>query len=138
MSFGGFEKQNNAPMSEINTTPLVDVMLVLLIIFIITAPILTNAVNVDLPSSKTVASTIKPNVINVSLDKNEQIFLNGKKVEIAELTTFLKQEASKKKETELYLQADKDIRYEKIIEVMTEAKKAGITKLGFVSKAQGK
>lgn len=134
MSFGSFEK-NGAPMSEINTTPLIDVMLVLLIIFIVTAPILTNSVNVNLPNTKSAAKPLKPNVINLSLDKNNQLFFEGRQISEAELVTILKQISAKGEQTELHLQADKDTRYERITQIMTEAQKAGITKLGFVSKA---
>ncbi|MSP33332.1 MAG: biopolymer transporter ExbD [Rickettsiales bacterium] len=137
MAFGGFnQNQNSSPMSEINTTPLVDVMLVLLIIFMVTAPLITNTVNVNLPNSKTVASPEKPNVVNVSLDVQGNLTFNGKPISDADLPQLLQNEVAKKKDTELRLQADRDTRYQKITDIMTEANKAGISKLGFVSKVE--
>jgi biopolymer transport protein ExbD len=134
MSFGGFSsKKNEAPMSEINTTPLVDVMLVLLIIFIITAPIITSNVKIDLPSSKSSASLKTPNVINVSLDENGQLFWNEKAILSQDLPELLKDAAKNKPDTELRLQADRNTKYEKITDIMVEAKEAGITKLGFTT-----
>lgn len=136
MSFGGFEKQNNAPMSEINTTPFVDVMLVLLIIFIVTAPLITNVVSVNLPQTKSAASPQKPNIITVAIDANGQLFWNGKKTTLNDLPALFKNSTSKNADTELHLQADQNSRYQEIADIMVEAQKAGITKLGFVSKAK--
>ncbi len=132
MSFGGFSKQsNNAPMSEINTTPLVDVMLVLLIIFIITAPLITNNVNINLPSSKTSASSQKPNIINIGVDDQEKLFWNGKEITAAELPQFLEDAVNKNPQIEMRLQADRNTKYQEITEIMVAAKKAGINKIGF-------
>lgn len=136
MSFGGFEKQNNAPMAEINTTPLVDVMLVLLIIFIVTAPLITNNVSVNLPKTKSVATPQKPSVIKIGLNEKGQMFWNGTAISKADLVTLFADTAKDKPDTELHLEADKDSRYQEITEIMVEAQKAGITKLGFVSKVQ--
>ncbi len=136
MSFGGFEKNNNTAMSEINTTPLVDVMLVLLIIFIVTAPLITNTVNVNLPSAKTAPTEQKPNVVNISIDEKGRLFWNNKQIDEADLPALLAKAKESKNETELHLQADRDTRYQKITEVMSEAQKAGINKLGFVSKVE--
>ena len=134
MSFGEFNKPSNSLMSEINTTPLVDVMLVLLIIFIITAPLITNNVNVNLPSSKSSASPQVPNVINIALDDKGQLFWNGKKITDQDLPRLLAKTPKNKTETQLLLQADRNTRYEKITQIMTEANKAGINKLGFSTK----
>lgn len=134
MSFGGFSSKNDAPMSEINTTPLVDVMLVLLIIFIITAPIITNSVNINLPSSKSSATPEKPNIVTVAIDDKERIFWNGKEISENELSGLLNDAAKSNSNTELRLQADRDTRYEKITNVMTQADKAGINKMGFTTK----
>ena len=136
MSFGGFEKQNNAPMSEINTTPLVDVMLVLLIIFIVTAPLITNNVSVNLPKTKSVASPQKPSIVKIGLDEKGQMFWNGTAISKTDLVTLFTDTAKDKPDTELHLEADKDSRYQEITEIMVEAQKAGITKLGFVSRAE--
>ncbi len=131
MSFGGFSKQNSAPMSEINTTPLVDVMLVLLVIFIITAPLITNTVKVNLPNSKTSATVEKPSIINIGLNEKGQLFWNGKEINEQDLPALLQDAAKNKANSELRLQADRNTKYEKITQIMTEADKAGINKLGF-------
>jgi biopolymer transport protein ExbD len=134
MSFGGFNKQSNAPMSEMNTTPLVDVMLVLLIIFIITAPLITNSVNINLPSSKSAATPEKPNVVNVGIDEKEKLFWNGKEINEDQLALMLEDAVKNNPNTELRLQADRNTRYEKITDVMTKADKAGISKMGFATR----
>jgi biopolymer transport protein ExbD len=136
MSFGGFEKQNNAPMSEINTTPLVDVMLVLLIIFIVTAPLITNNVSVNLPKTKSTASPQKPTIVKVGLNEKGQMFWNGTEISKDDLATLFSDTAKDKPDTELQLEADKNSRYQEITEIMVEAQKAGITKLGFISRAE--
>ncbi len=124
-------------MSEINTTPLVDVMLVLLIIFIITTPLITNSININLPSNKSTASIEKPNVINLGLDADGNLFWNGKTINQKDLPQLLAGATKNKTDTELHLQADRDTHYQKITEIMTEAGKAGITKMGFVSRVDG-
>lgn len=134
MSFGGFNNKQSVPMSEINTTPLVDVMLVLLIIFIISAPIITNSVNINLPSSKTSATPEKPNVVNVAIDDKEKVFWNGKEINEDDLEKLLRDAKSSNQNTELRLHADKNTRYEKITSVMTKADKAGIKKMGFTTR----
>ncbi len=137
MAFGGFNQNNNAaPMSEINTTPLVDVMLVLLIIFMVTAPLITNTVNVHLPKTSAAASKEKPSVINVSLNEKNQLFLNGKEIDEKDLPQLLKDLAAKNSDSELRLQIDRDARYQRVTEIMAEAQKAGIVKLGFVSEVK--
>ncbi len=136
MSFGGFSQKNNMPMSEINTTPLVDVMLVLLVIFIITAPLITHNVNINLPNSKSAASPQKPDIINIGLDDKGKLFWNGKEIEEKDLPKLLTDAAQNKPDIEMRLQADRNTRYEEITEIMTEAQKAGITKLGFSTKAE--
>ncbi len=140
MAFGGFSDQNSqAPMSEINTTPLVDVMLVLLIIFMITAPLITNSVNVNLPGTKTAATPDKPDVINISINDKGKLFWNETSIQDSELATKLSSATATKdkSQVELHLRADKNTTYEKITQVMTEVQKAGITKLGFISHAEG-
>lgn len=137
MSIGSFDKNDdNEAMSEINTTPLVDVMLVLLIIFIVTAPLITNTVNVNLPSTKSAATVEKPSVINISLNEKGQLFLNNKSINQNDLPRLLEEAKKNKSEIEIHLQADRATRYEKITEIMTQAQKAGISKLGFVSKIE--
>ena len=121
-------------MSEINTTPLVDVMLVLLIIFIVTAPLITSNVNINLPTSKSSASQDKPNIINIGLDDKGRLFWNNKEIKEQDLSRLLSEAAQDKPNTEIRLQADRNTRYEQITKIMTEAQSAKINKLGFSTK----
>lgn len=124
------------PMSEINTTPLVDVMLVLLVIFIITAPLLTHAVKIDLPKASSKLLVAKPEVISISINQSEQIFLNEQMLDKATLQEKLQKVARKKEQAEIHLRADKETRYQVLAEIMAFAQNAGITKLGFISEPQ--
>lgn len=124
---------HSAPMSEINTTPLVDVMLVLLVIFIITAPLLTHAVKIDLPQASSQPLPEKPEVISVSIDASGKMYWNDVPMVQGELKFKLQQIANQKPQPELNIRADKETRYQILAEVMADAQNAGITKLGFVS-----
>ena len=124
---------HTAPMSEINTTPLVDVMLVLLVIFIITAPLLTHAVKIDLPQASSQPLPEKPEVISVSIDSAGKMYWNDQVIVQAELKTKLQEIAVKKPQPELNIRADKETRYQVLAEVMADAQNVGISKLGFVS-----
>jgi biopolymer transport protein ExbD len=121
------------PMSEINTTPLVDVMLVLLVIFIITAPILSHTVEVELPQATSQPLLDKPEVISVSINEVGQLFWNDTPLEKGELLQKLTQVADQKPQPELQIRADKATRYQVLAEVMAEVQNTGITKIGFVS-----
>jgi biopolymer transport protein ExbD len=124
---------HTAPMSEINTTPLVDVMLVLLVIFIITAPLLTHAVRIDLPQASSQPLPEKPEVISVSIDTVGKMYWNDVPMEQGELKVKLQQIANQKPQPELNIHADKETRYQVLAEVMADAQSVGISKLGFVS-----
>jgi biopolymer transport protein ExbD len=121
------------PMSEINTTPLVDVMLVLLVIFIITAPLLTHAVKIELPTATSAPLPEKPEVISLSIDGAGKTYWNDVPLVQAELKQKLLQIADQKPQPELQIRADKETRYQILAEVMAGAQNAGVTKLGFVS-----
>lgn len=125
--------EHTQPMSEINTTPLVDVMLVLLVIFIITAPILTHAVKIDLPQATSQPLPDNPDVININIDAVGQLFWNDVPLVNGELAQKLAQVADLKPQPELQIRADKATRYQVLAEVMADAQNAGVTKLGFVS-----
>ena len=135
MAFGGFEQRGaGQPMSEINTTPLVDVMLVLLVIFIITAPLLTHSIKLDLPSAQAPASTETPETITLSIDASGALFWNDQRIGGDEqLSTRLADAAQRRPQPELHLRADRDTRYQRIAEVMSGAQRAGIAKIGFVT-----
>lgn len=130
-SFGS-DNQNNL-MSEINTTPLVDVMLVLLVIFIITAPLLTHAVKIDLPQASSQPLPEKPEIISISIDGTGKLYWNNLPVAEGELAGKLQQAAQTKPQPELHIRADKETRYQILAEIMADAQNAGIQKLGFVS-----
>jgi biopolymer transport protein ExbD len=125
--------EHTQPMSEINTTPLVDVMLVLLVIFIITAPLLTHAVKIDLPQATSQPIEDKPEVVSIAINENGQLFWNDVPLVQDELKQKLLQVADVKPQPELQIRADKATRYQILAEVMAEAQNAGVTKLGFVS-----
>jgi len=128
----GSDNQNSL-MSEINTTPLVDVMLVLLVIFIITAPLLTHAVKIDLPQASSQPIEQKPEIISISVDGAGQMYWNDTALVEGELSVRLQQAATTKPQPELHIRADKETRYQILAQIMADAQNAGIQKLGFVS-----
>jgi biopolymer transport protein ExbD len=138
MAFGGFEQQGgHAPMSEINMVPLIDVMLVLLIIFMITAPLLTHAVKIDLPSASSQLSDEKPETVSLALDAGGQLFWNDQPLAEADLAGRLQAAAVQQPQPEVHLRADRETRYQKLAEVMSAAREAGIRKIGFITLPSG-
>jgi biopolymer transport protein ExbD len=134
MAFGGFNDNNHqAPMAEINVTPMVDVMLVLLVIFIITAPLFTHAVKLELPTAASAPAPDKPESITLSINAEGKLFWNNAAVSFDELGTRFATAAQKKPQPELQLRADKSTRYEVIAQVMSAAQTNGMTKIGFVT-----
>jgi biopolymer transport protein ExbD len=134
MAFGGFsDDKHQKPMSEINVTPMVDVMLVLLVIFIITAPLFTHAIKLDLPAAQSTPAPEKPDTISLSINDKGKIFWNNDEVAQADLVPRLATAAQKKPMPELQLRADKETRYEVIAQVMSAAQSNGLTKIGFVT-----
>lgn len=132
MAFGEFDRKRNAPMSEINIIPLVDVMLVLLVIFIITAPVMTHAVKVDLPKLSSVPEEQKPDSISVSITNDGNLFSNDKPVTMNQLVAQMKSLAARDDRASVHLRADKQSRYERIAEIMVSARDAGVSNIGFV------
>lgn len=132
MAFGEFDRKRNAPMSEINIIPLVDVMLVLLVIFIITAPVMTHAVKVALPKLSSVPEEQKPKYITVSITDDGKLFSNDRPVSMAELVTQMKDLAARDDRASVHLRADRQSKYERIAEVMVSARDAGVGNIGFV------
>jgi biopolymer transport protein ExbD len=134
MAFGGFRQAPEpAPMAEINMIPLIDVMLVLLVIFIITAPLLTHSVKIDLPKASSEPSKSPAEHIALSIDADGALYWNGERVARAEVGRRLGAAAAQKPQPELHLRADRGTRYQKIAEVMADSAKAGITRIGFIS-----
>ena len=134
MAFGGFnDNTNQAPMADINVTPMVDVMLVLLVIFIITAPMLTQAIKLDLPKAEAQAAPEKPDTVSLAINGQGKIFWNNDAIALTDLDTRLASAALRKPQPELQLRADKETRYEVVAQVMAAAQNQGMTKIGFVT-----
>ena len=134
MAFGRLERsQPNTPMSDINVTPLVDVMLVLLVIFIITAPLLASSIRLDLPKTDAAKPGDPPKFVTVVVDQSGQAFFNDKPVSQTQLASELQGAAKLNPETEVQLRADTGVPYGRVVEVMGEAQKAGLNRIGFVA-----
>ncbi len=134
MSFGRLERTTGAqPISEINMTPLIDVMLVLLVIFIITAPLMVSAVKVDLPRAAGAQAVEAPKFVTVAIDKTGQVFLDDRPLNADELATSLAAAAQRNAQTEVQLRADTSVPYGRVVEVMGLAQKAGLNRIGFVA-----
>lgn len=133
MAFGGGLDDDSEVMSEINMTPLVDVMLVLLIIFIITVPVLTHSVKVDLPRADNTPNELKPETISLAVNADGAIFWNETQVSFEDLEARLAGEASKQPQPEIHIRGDKAAAYEHVIKTMAAVQRAGILKLGFVT-----
>ena len=134
MSFGTFDSPGvTQPMAEINTTPLVDVMLVLLVIFIITAPLFHQAIPVDLPRVESTKLDDKPLVVSVAVDADGKVYVDGLEVEPAALAERFAAASADGRQPELHLRADRATRYERVAEVLADAQRAGIVKIAFVT-----
>lgn len=134
MTFGGLNTQSTTPtMAEINMIPLIDVMLVLLVIFIITAPMMTNAIKIDLPTATSAPNPVKPETVQLSIDADNQIFWDDERIDHKALTLRLQQAASHSPQPELQIRADGNIAYHHVAEIMSDVASAGLTKLAFVT-----
>jgi biopolymer transport protein ExbD len=134
MSFGGFnDNQHAGPMAEINVTPMVDVMLVLLVIFILSAPLFTHSLQLDLPTAKSAPAPEKPQTVSIAIDAAGKLYWQDQAVTLAELTSRMQTAAARQPQPDVQLRADKATRYEVIAEVMSAAQSNGLTKLGFVT-----
>jgi biopolymer transport protein TolR len=120
-------------MSDINVTPLVDVMLVLVVIFIITAPLLASTIPLDLPATDAARTSEAPRFVTLVVDRSGQAFLNDRPVPPDELARELAQTARQHPDTEVQLRADQAVPYGKVVEVMGVAQKAGLNRIGFVA-----
>jgi biopolymer transport protein ExbD len=132
MNVGGSGGEEEV-MSNINTTPLVDVMLVLLIIFLITIPVITQTVKLDLPKAANQASLDKPDDITIAVNKEGQIYWNVRPISADELLTRLKAEAVKVPQPEVHIRGDREARFEFVGKVMVMCQRSGIVKVGFIS-----
>ena len=134
MAFGRLERTPGPqPMSDINMTPLVDVMLVLVVILIITAPLLASSVRLDLPKTSAAKPSDAPSSVAVVLDKSGQAFIDEKPVSQEQLAKHLADAARARPDTEIQLRADAGVPYGRVVEVMGAAQKAGLHRIGFVA-----
>jgi biopolymer transport protein TolR len=134
MTFGRLQRTPGPqPMSDINMTPLVDVMLVLVVILIITAPLLASSIRLDLPRTGAAKPNEVPDFVTVVLDRSGQAFLNDQAVDPAQLAERLAQAANRNADTEIQLRADQAVPYGRVVEVMGAAQKAGLNRIGFVA-----
>ena len=132
MSFGTQDSSDEV-MNEINMTPLVDVMLVLLIIFIITVPVMKHSVNVDLPRAENVPEETKPQTIQLAILSDGSYNWNGQAISDAELEQKLQAEAIKEPQPELHIRGARDVLYEKVAQAMAAAQRSNMKKIGFIT-----
>lgn len=136
MSFGSFDsnKGSSTTLSEINMVPLIDVMLVLLVIFMITAPLLSHSIQINLPQASSAPVKQDPVIIDVAIDSQGIMFWNEEPINAAELKARFLNQAKLDPQPELRIRADLNTRYEVLAQIMGSAKNAGLTRLGFITR----
>ena len=132
----GTQDNSDEMLSEINMIPFIDVMLVLLIIFIITVPVIKHAVNIDLPQASNQQVIEKPETVRLSVNAEGEYLWNDLPVADAELDDRLAAAAARQPQPELHIQADKDVRYERVALAMAAAQRTGLQKIGFVTQSK--
>jgi biopolymer transport protein ExbD/biopolymer transport protein TolR len=134
MAFGRLERSSAPPpMSDINMTPLIDVMLVLLVIFMITAPLMSSSLKLDLPKSEAATASDQPDFIAVSIDPQGRLYIADQPVNAAAFAERVAQAARKNPQTEVQLRADKTVPYGRVAELIGTVQKAGLNRIGFVA-----
>ncbi len=134
MAFASFDSKNSAaPMADINMVPLIDVLLVLLVIFIVTAPLLTNAVKLELPQANSQVNDLKPEKVDFAIDAAGRRYWNGEPVDRAESIRRFAAEGNRQPQPEIHLRADQSVAYRLVAETLADASKARLSKIGFVS-----
>ena len=134
MAIGSFNSPGSQmPTAEINMTPLVDVMLVLLIIFMITAPLMTHSVKVELPRAASTPAPDKPLTLQVSIDADNRVFVDSEAVDRDNLESRLREAVARDVNVEMHLKADRSTRYEIVADAMSAARRAGLSRIGFVT-----
>lgn len=134
MAFGGGLDEQDDVVSEINMTPLVDVMLVLLILFIITVPVLTHSVKLDLPRVQNEQNIVPPQTVMISVTANGVVHWNDTAIDETGLKGRLRTASAQKPQPEIHIRGDRKVAYEHVVKTMAAAQRAGIQKLGFVTK----
>lgn len=138
MSFGSFENSDSSPISEINVTPFVDIMLVLLIVFMITMPVISHTIPLQLPTSKENTDTNNNEPIRLSINIDGEYYLNESLLSISELEEKLRDIRRQNSDTVLAIAADKSVPYEKVVDALSTAQATGISKIGFVTETESK
>ena len=134
MAFGSFDRKTSSqPMAEINMVPLIDVVLVLLVIFIVTAPLLTNVVKLDLPKATSAADIQTPEKVEFAIDANGGLFWKGERITREDAIARFAEEGRKRPQPEVYLRADQNVPYRYVAETLADASKGGLSKVAFVS-----
>jgi biopolymer transport protein ExbD len=134
MAFGSLSDSDvGGDLAEINMIPLIDVMLVLLVIFIVTAPLLTHAVKVDLPKASSMPNLTQPDNVQLAIDAQSRVYWNGEPVDAAALADRIRAAAARVPQPELHLRAEAATPYEKVAQVMSETARHGLTRIGFVT-----
>lgn len=133
MAFGGNLNDNDDVVSDINMVPLIDVMLVLLIIFIITVPVLTHSVKLDLPRADNTPNLIKPETVNLSVTTDGSVFWNDERVSDEQLAQRLEAAAKVEPQPEVFIRGDRKVEYERVAQVMATVQRSGVLRLGFVT-----
>src|SRR5574341_1598188 len=137
MAFASFDnKSSGAPVAEINMVPLIDVMLVLLVIFIVTAPLLTHAVKLDLPKASAQVNELKPEKIEFAIDATGTRYWNGEIVSREDAALRFAAEGRKQPQPEVHLRADQAVAYRFVAQTLADASKAGLAKVGFISEPE--
>jgi biopolymer transport protein ExbD len=137
MSFASFDAgRRSAPMAEINMVPLIDVMLVLLVIFIVTAPLLTHAVKLDLPRATSRVNTDPPRKVEFAIDAAGERYWNGERLDRAAARERFAREGAAQPQPEIHLRADAHTEYRLVAETLSDAAQAGLTRIGFVSQPE--
>ena len=137
MAMGG-QQDERRPMADINVTPLVDVMLVLLVIFMVTAPMMQQGVQVNLPKANTKAMTPQDEAVVVSVDKSGKVFINKDEIPAADLRNRLTAMFASREKKEVFLKADAGVPYGEVVRAMADIKGAGIERLGMVTEPAAK
>ena len=136
MAFGRLERTNRpAPMSDINMTPLIDVMLVLLVIFMITAPLMSSSLKLDLPKTDAAQPSDAPQFIAVAIDPQGRFYVGDEVVDAATFVARVTEVARSRPQTEVQLRADKSVPYGRVAELIGMVQKAGLSRIGFVAEA---
>ncbi|RFC31523.1 MAG: outer membrane transport energization protein ExbD [Candidatus Nitrotoga sp. MKT] len=138
MGMGSLSDTDDDFNPEINTTPLVDVMLVLLIIFIITIPVINHSVKIDLPRATNQRDEIKPENINLSIDAQGLMYWNNEIIDAAQMNVRIAEASKKTPQPELHIRAERTTQYEKIVEIMAAAQSGGLSKIGFITDPKNK